>query len=276
MLWQSGRRSSNIQDRRGIGPIAGGGGGLIIVGIIVALLGGDPTPFLMEGVSRSIQMHTQESNIPKAEQDELVDFTSVVLAGTEDVWMQRFNEMGLRYVEPTMVIFSGMVQSACGTASSAVGPFYCNRDQTIYLDLEFFYELKTRFGAPGDFAQAYVIAHEVGHHVQNLLGVLEHADQQNYARSPAQRNATSVKVELMADCLSGIWAHDTQNKNLLEQGDVEEALTAASHIGDDVLQEKSSGQVVPDSFTHGSAAQRYEWFNKGFERGSLNTCNTFK
>ncbi len=276
MLWQSGRRSANLQDRRGAKSIIGGGGGLIVVGIIVALLGGDPTPFLMEGIGRSIQLHTEHSNIPKEEQDELVDFTSVVLAGTEDVWHRKFAELGVIYTEPKMIIFSGMVDSACGTASSAVGPFYCERDQTIYLDLEFFYELKTRFASPGDFAQAYVIAHEVGHHVQNLLGVLDRADRSKYAATPKKRNRISVQVELMADCLSGVWAHDTQAKNILQEGDIEEALNAASHIGDDVLQQQMQGQIVPDSFTHGTSAQRKEWFEKGFESGSVHTCNTFQ
>jgi predicted metalloprotease len=277
MRWQIGRRSSNIEDRRGIpGAALGGGGGLIIVGIVVALLGGDPTPFLMEGVSRSVtQLQTKNSAIPKAEQDELVDFVSVVLAGTEDTWRARFTALGGSYTEPHMVIFSGMVQSACGNAVSAMGPFYCPYDQTVYLDLDFFHDLKVKHGAPGDFAQAYVIAHEVGHHVQNQLGILDQVDRARNTMSRSQSNQTSVKTELMADCLAGIWAHETQQSGLLENGDVEEALNAASKIGDDVMQKQSRGVVVPDSFTHGSAAQRYHWFKTGFDTGSVDACNTF-
>lgn len=277
MLWRSGRRSENLVDRRGVPGVAvGGGGGLIVIGIIVALLGGDPTAFLVEGVNRTIQRHTQQSTLPKADQDELVDFMSVVLGGTEDVWHAKFSAMGGRYAEPTMVVFSGMVDSACGTASAAVGPFYCPLDQTIYLDLEFFHELNTRFGAPGDFAQAYVLAHEVGHHVQNLLGVLKQTTEARRRLSSAEGNRVSVKTELMADCLAGIWAHETQDKGLLESGDVEEALTAASKIGDDAIQKRTQGTVVPDSFTHGSSAQRYEWFKKGFASGDPDACNTFE
>ena len=267
MLWQSGRRSENVQDRRGVpGGIVGGGGVMLVIGVVVALLGGDPMPFLAEGLQRTIQTHTQSSSVPKAEQDQLVDFVSVVLGGTEDVWAARFKQAGASYVNPPLVIFSGVVNSACGQAARAAGPFYCPNDQTVYLDLEFFHDLKTRFGAPGDFAQAYVIAHEVGHHVQDMMGLLR----------PTRDNAQSVKTELMADCLAGIWAHDTQDKGLLENGDVQEALTAASHIGDDVLQQQSQGVVVPDSFTHGSAKQRYQWFKTGFDSGDVEACNTFR
>ncbi|MDB5477931.1 MAG: putative metalloprotease [Alphaproteobacteria bacterium] len=272
MLWQSGRRSENVSDRRGIpGGVAGGGGLLMLgIGVVVALLGGDPSQFFAEGLSRTLQTRTEASHIPQAQQDEMVDFVKVVLGGTEDVWRAKFQAMGGQYADPQMVIFSGAVNSACGRATRAVGPFYCPNDQTVYIDLEFFNELKTRFGAPGDFAQAYVIAHEVGHHVQNLTGVFEQTER--YGRS----NETSVKTELMADCLAGIWAHETQNKGLLESGDVEEALNAASHIGDDALQKQTQGVVVPDSFTHGSSAQRYQWFRTGYETGDMERCNTFR
>lgn len=278
MRWQMGRRSSNLDDRRGM-PVGliGGGGGMIAVGLIVALLGGDPTPFLQEGFSRAIQtQQLQSSNIPKEEQDKLADFVSVVLAGTEDTWHTQFNAMGMRYTEPQLVLFGGAVQSACGNAVRAMGPFYCPLDQKVYLDLDFFHELDKRFGAPGDFAQAYVVAHEVGHHVQNLLGVLDETREAQQRLPRAQANTVSVKTELMADCLAGIWAHQTQQAGLLDNGDVEEALNAASKIGDDTLQQRTRGQVVPDSFTHGSSAQRYQWFKTGFDTGQIDACNTFR
>ncbi|HEY1097101.1 MAG TPA: neutral zinc metallopeptidase [Alphaproteobacteria bacterium] len=276
MRWQNLRRSSNIEDRRGIpGGIIGGGGGLIAVGVIVALLGGDPTPFLMEGINRTIQTRTQTSPIPKAEQDEMFHFSAAILASTEETWHDAFQKLGGQYTDPHMVVFSGMTRSACGQAVQAMGPFYCPFDETIYLDLEFFQELRTRHDAPGDFAQAYIIAHEVGHHVQNQLGVLDQV-QAAKARNPHQANAISVKTELMADCLAGIWAHETQERALLENGDLEEALRAASHIGDDTLQKQQRGYIVPDSFTHGTSAQRYAWFKKGFEAGDIKACNSFE
>lgn len=278
MRWQMGRRSDNIEDRRGSGMpvgILGGGGGLIAVGVIVALLGGDPTLFLQEGLNRAMQTQTQQSRLPKDEQDKLADFVSVVLAGTEDTWNKQFAAMGMRYTEPDLVLFSGRVQSACGSAVSAMGPFYCPFDQKVYLDLDFFHQLDTEFGAPGDFAQAYVVAHEVGHHVQNLLGILDKSMAAQRRASRSEANAISVKTELMADCLAGIWAHETQDAGLLESGDVEEALHAASRIGDDNLQKQTQGYVVPDSFTHGTSAQRYSWFKTGFTSGTINDCNPF-
>lgn len=260
-------RSSNLQDRRGVSKAAlGGGGGLLLVGVVVALLGGDPTQFFVEGINRTIAVHTQNSNIPKAEQDKLVDFAGAVLTTTENVWHKRFDN----YQEPKLTIFSGAVQSACGNAVAAMGPFYCPPDETIYLDLDFFNDLKTRHNAPGDFAAAYVLAHEVGHHIQNQLGILEQT--QRLKRGP-QANTVSVNTELMADCLAGIWAHDTQD--LLDKGDIEEALQAASAVGDDTLQKRTRGQVVPDSFTHGSAASRMKWFSIGYKQGDINACNTF-
>ncbi len=273
MRWQSGRRSTNLNDARRTSKAVGGGGlALLGVGVIVALLGGDPTAFFVEGINRTIQTRTERSEIPQAEQDKLVDFVSVVLAGTEDTWNRKFQAIGRDYAEPQLVVFSGTVGTQCGNASRALGPFYCPLDQTIYLDLEFFNELSTRFGAPGDFAQAYVVAHEVGHHVQQVLGILDQADRAKSRMSRIKANAISVQVELMADCLAGVWGHETQSKNLLEDGDVEEALLAASKIGDDALQKQTQGAVVPDSFTHGTSDQRYAAFKKGFESGELEAC----
>lgn len=277
MRWDHLRRSANLQDRRGMRPgLIGGGGGLIAIGVIVALLGGDPTMFLVEGVNRTIQTRTQSSAIPKDEQDKMVQFTAAVLGTTEDTWHARFKQMGARYVEPQLVVFSGATNSGCGRAVQAMGPFYCPLDQTIYLDLEFFHALRTRHKAPGDFAQAYVIAHEVGHHVQNQLGVLDKVQQARRSLPRAKANQVSVQTELMADCLAGLWAHDTQNRDLLDDHDIAEALNAASRIGDDVLQKQQRGYVVPDSFTHGTAAQRQKAFKTGFDSGDIAQCDTFK
>jgi predicted metalloprotease len=277
MRWDHLRRSANLQDRRGVpAGVIGGGGGLIAIGVIVALLGGDPTMFLMEGINRTIQTRTQNSSIPKDEQDKMVQFTAAVLGTTEDAWHARFQQMGSRYTDPQLIVFSGTTQSACGRAAQAMGPFYCPLDQTIYLDLEFFHALRTRHKAPGDFAQAYVIAHEVGHHVQNQLGVLDKVQNARRTLPRAKANEVSVKTELMADCLAGLWAHDTQNRALLDDDDIAEALNAASMIGDDVLQKQQQGYVVPDSFTHGSAAQRQQAFKTGFDSGDINKCDTFK
>lgn len=211
-----------------------------------------------------------------AEQQEMVDFVSVVLADTEDTWNGIFESLGQTYREPTLVLFSGMVQSACGTASSAVGPFYCPADQQLYLDLTFFQQLQQRHGAPGDFAQAYVVAHEVGHHVQNLLGISQRVNELGTGRTEAEVNALSVRQELQADCFAGMWGHSANvDRQMLESGDLEEALTAASAIGDDTLQREAGQAVMPDSFTHGSSAQREKWFRRGFESGSLEACDTF-
>lgn len=265
MKWKMGRRSQNIEDRRGFGRTAatGGVGGLLALAAIVALLGGDPSALLMEGVSRALQ-GSAPTHFTETEQNEMLDFASVVLADTEDSWTRRFADKGLTYGAPTLVVFTGAVDSACGTASAAVGPFYCPLDKNLYLDLDFFYELAARHDAPGDFAQAYVIAHEIGHHVQNLTGDL------HIGGRPS--NEDSVRMELMADCYAGIWAHDTAQKNWLEQGDIEEALNAASQIGDDTLQKQAQGFAVPDSFTHGSAAQRHAAFKTGFDTGNMDAC----
>ena len=279
MRWQGRERSSNVQDRRGKGSggkMAGGGLGIIAIAIVVALLGGDPSALFQEGLNRTIGTQiSPQSRFSETEQQEMVDFVSVVLSETEDTWGRYFAAQNAQYPQPSMIIFSGGIDSGCGFAQSAVGPFYCPADQNLYIDLDFFYDLKNRHDAPGDFAQAYVIAHEVGHHLQNVLGVLDRAEQMKRGQNSAQANQISVRTELMADCLAGVWAADTNTKGLIEEGDIEEALNAASQIGDDTLQQQAQGRVVPDSFTHGSSAQRYEWFQKGYDGGMLESCDTF-
>ena len=219
----------------------------------------------------------QQSSEFSEQEQQLVDFVSVVLADTEDTWQQIFREQGGTYREPTLVLFSGRVNSACGMASAAVGPFYCPRDQQLYIDLSFFNDLRVRHGAPGDFAQAYVVAHEVGHHVQTLLGISKQVQEAGRGKSKAAVNALSVRQELQADCFAGLWGHAANNnRQLLDPGDLEEALRAATAIGDDRLQREAGGQVVPDSFTHGSSAQRVEWFRRGFDTGNIADCDTFQ
>lgn len=281
MRWEFGRRSSNVEDRRGGGggmaaPIVGGGIGTILLALVVTFLGGDPSILLDQTNNPPANQQAPAGNPPKS--DESAQFVSVVLADTEDTWNRVFQEqVGRNYQEPKLVLFSGAIQSACGYAQSAAGPFYCPRDQKVYIDLNFFRELKNRHNAPGDFAQAYVIAHEVGHHVQNQLGILSKVNQLQRQVSEVQGNQLQVRVELQADCLAGVWANHTQNsKNLqLEQGDIEEGLNAASQIGDDTLQKQARGYVVPESFTHGSSAQRVQWFKRGFQTGDVNQCDTF-
>lgn len=278
MRWKMGRRSTNVDDRRGSGggaPLVVGGGGLgvLVLALVVTLLGGDPSVILEQVATPSGQTQPQQTS---PVEDELADFTSVVLADTEDTWNAIFAEIGRDYPEPTLVLFSGAVQSACGFAQSAVGPFYCPADQKVYIDLSFYDELKRRHQAPGDFAQAYVIAHEVGHHVQNVLGISDQVRQLQSRASQAEANQLSVRLELQADCLAGVWANRADEaRNILEQGDIEEALNAASQIGDDKLQQKAQGYVVPDSFTHGSSAQRVRWFRQGLQTGDPEQCNTF-
>lgn len=273
MRWQMGRRSSNVEDRRGGGgapAVAGGGIGVIVIALIAMFLGVDPS-FILEG--------TQPSNVPQpgpGQSDELSEFVSVVLADTEDTWNPIFQQLGRNYQEPTLVLFTSQVDSACGRAQAAVGPFYCPADQKVYIDLSFYQDLRDRHQAPGDFAQAYVIAHEVGHHVQTLLGISQQVQQAKQRASTTEANQLSVLQELQADCFAGIWANHAQRaRNVLEQGDLEEALNAASQIGDDTLQKQAQGYVVPDSFTHGSSTQRVRWFKKGFQSGQLETCDTF-
>lgn len=278
MRWQMGRRSDNVEDRRGMGVpmgIAGGGIGTIILIIAGLFFGFDPS-VILQGGDPSSQVAPGPGPAPSKADDELRNFVSVVLADTEDVWRDLFRKRNAEYRDPTLVLFSGAVQSACGLAQSAVGPFYCPGDHKVYLDLSFFRDLRTRFGAPGDFAQAYVIAHEVGHHVQALLGISERVHGARQRAGEREANALSVKLELQADCFAGVWAfHAEKTRQILEAGDVEEALNAASAIGDDRLQQKSRGYVAPDSFTHGSAAQRVEWFQRGLKSGRTDQCDTF-
>ncbi|MGD9299945.1 MAG: neutral zinc metallopeptidase [Desulfobacterales bacterium] len=281
MRWRSGRRSSNVEDRRGrrIGrKTAGGGIGVIVIALIAMYFGVDPSVLLNQQGPPSVSTSSYSvSTSDTPENKQLVEFVSVVLADTEDTWHALFRQWDKTYREPTLVLFSGAVESACGFAQAAVGPFYCPRDQKVYIDLSFFNDLKSRFRAPGDFAQAYVIAHEIGHHVQTLLGISKKVHDLRSRVSKVEGNRLSVMQELQADCLAGIWAHHADKaRQILEQGDIEEALNAASSIGDDRLQKQSRGYVAPDSFTHGSSAQRVRWFRQGLETGNISQCNTFK
>jgi len=278
MLWKGGRRSSNVEDARGsgMGRVAGGGVGVVVIAVIAMLFGVDPSVILNQMAPTEPPAASSAPGGQPA-RDELTEFVSVVLADTEDTWQAIFKQMGGTYREPKLVLFSNQVRSACGFGQAAMGPFYCPADQKVYLDLGFFRELKTRFKAPGDFAQAYVVAHEVGHHVQNLLGISEKVQQARSRASEAQGNALSVRLELQADCFAGIWANHAQKaRQVIEQGDIEEALQAASSIGDDRLQMQSKGYVVPDGFTHGSSEQRVRWFKRGIESGNAKACDTFK
>jgi hypothetical protein len=281
MRWEDGRRSDNVEDRRGMGgPAVAGGIGLVgvLLAVAVALMGGDPTVVLeMMGssVNQPPPMATQ-ARWPTV-RDPQADFVSVVLADTEDTWNDQLGRRGMRYRPPTLVLFDGVVASACGTAQAAMGPFYCPNDEKVYIDLAFYRQLRQQLGAPGDFAQAYVIAHEIGHHVQHQLGIEQQVRRAQQGLSQARANQLSVRLELQADCLAGVWAHQTQaQRRTLEQGDLEEALNAASRIGDDTLQRQSTGRVRPDSFTHGSAAQRQQWFASGLRSGDMNSCDTFR
>lgn len=274
MLWQGRSGSSNVDDRRGIGGggIAVGGGILGVIALIVNyLLGGSGDGTQLPLPNQNQPMSAQE----KAEQDSQARFVSVVLKETENVWNELFTQAGQRYTEPTLVLFSGYTTSACGQASSATGPFYCPGDQDLYIDLSFYDELKERFGAPGDFAMAYVVAHEVGHHVQKLTGVSDKMQRLRQQLSEEEYNKYSVKTELQADFYAGVWAHYIKGRGLLESGDVEEAMNAANAIGDDRLQKQSQGHVVPESFTHGTSAQRMYWFRKGYETGDIRQGDTF-
>lgn len=270
MKWRGRTQSGNVVTRSGSGGLVAGGGIGLVVLLAIALLTGDPSALL-----NSLLGGGGSSNLSEERVAELTEFVTVILGDTETVWNTVFDAYGKDYAEPTLVIFSGSVSSACGTASSAVGPFYCSEDESIYLDLEFFDELETRFQAPGDFAMAYVIAHEVGHHVQNQLGILDEVHQQMASVSETEANALSVRLELQADYLSGVWAYYVQGYGYLEAGDVDEALNAASAIGDDRLQQQTQGSVVPDSFTHGTSEQRARWFKKGLTSGNLEDGDTF-
>ncbi len=270
------RRSTNVEDRRGMGMGGKGaiGGGLgIVLFLIISLLGGDPGAILNN--TNIMNPGSNVEYVETAKDKELADFVSVVLGTTEDVWSTVFNEMGYEYTEPTLVLFKDQVQSACGVAGASTGPFYCPGDSKLYIDLSFFDELSTRFKAPGDFAMAYVIAHEVGHHVQTQFGVTEQLNKARQNLSQTEFNKVSVRFELQADYLAGVWGNRVQGMGLLEAGDIEEALVAASAIGDDRIQKEAQGRVVPDSFTHGTSEQRRGWLLKGFETGNLDNWDTF-
>jgi uncharacterized protein len=290
MRWQGQRESENVEDVRRSGGMRGlpvGGRGIGIGTIIIALIAGwifgiNPLTLIgMFGGMGAPEMTQSPAGPARGESipanDEMAKFVSVILADTEDIWRAQFQQAGKQYQDPVLQLFRGYTRSACGMGQSAMGPFYCPGDQKVYIDLEFFETLRARMGAPGDFAQAYVIAHEVGHHVQNLLGITDKIDAMRGRVSQEQGNQLSVRLELQADCLAGVWAHHSQKgKGWLEQGDIEEAMNAAARIGDDALQKQSQGHVVPESFTHGSSAQRVRWFQRGLQSGSFNQCNTFE
>lgn len=271
MKWQGRRVSANVEDRRGRNALLGGGIGTIIIAIAVLLFGGNPLEYLS---NQGGQVETPYE--ASAEEQELAEFAAVVLAETEEVWTKLFAEQGLKYQYPSLVLYTGSVQSACGAASSSNGPFYCPGDQKVYLDLSFYQELKNRFKAPGEFALAYVIAHEVGHHVQHQLGILDDVNSKRGTMSTADFNKLMVKVELQADYYAGVWAHHVDRANLLEEGDIQEALAAASAVGDDRIQEEALGRANPDTFTHGTSEQRSSWFFKGFRLGTIKDGDTFK
>ncbi len=280
MKWQGRRQSTNVEDRRGTklsGTAIGGGlggGALVIIIILVLVLkfcsGGD-----LPQIPNSTNPTTESTYQATEEEEELAQFVSVVFAETEDVWTELFAKEGMEYIYPGLVLYTGYVESACGTASSATGPFYCPGDQKVYIDLSFYEELQKDFGAPGDFAMAYVIAHEVGHHIQTILGIMDDVTAIQSRVSETEANEYSVRLELQADYFAGVWAHYINRMNLLEQGDIEEALNAASAVGDDRIQKQSQGYVVPDSFTHGTSEQRQRWFYKGFESGTIEDGDTF-
>lgn len=281
MRWRGQRQSDNVEDLRGGGrtgrTVVGGGIGVLIIAAIVYFMGGDPSQVLQQ--AGGLQQTEQTGNQPyteTAEEKEAREFVATVLAQTEDVWNKLFAEMDATYKEPKLGLFSNEVQSACGIAGSATGPFYCSADDKVYIDLSFYDVLKNKLNSPGDFAMAYVIAHEVGHHVQHLMGITDKVHAMRERLSETEYNKLSVRLELQADFFAGVWAHHAhQMKNILEEGDIEEALNAAHEIGDDRLQEKSSGRVVPDAFTHGTSEQRMRWFKKGFQTGDINQGNTF-
>lgn len=277
MRWRDQRRSTNVEDRRGRGgAVAMGGGGLLVVVAIIAacIFGVDPRQILDQAPSQPRSQQQQQSDPNRTDANK--EFASTVLASTEDVWNDVFRRNGLKYREPKLVLFTNQVSSACGYASAAMGPFYCPGDNKLYLDFAFFNELKREFGAPGDFAQAYVIAHEVGHHIQNLLGTMDKVTAAQARSGKRQANQYSVALELQADCFAGIWAANVKSKGLLELGDAEEAIRAAASVGDDMIQKRTRGYVVPESFTHGSAQQRVKWFTKGFKTGDVKQCRTFE
>ncbi len=277
MRWLGGRESDNVEDRRGMstgGMVVGGGIGTVIIALIVTLLGGDPSAILGGGGSDPAVSQSAPAG-PQAD-DQAAKFTRVVLAETEDVWTKLFADQGQQYRRPTLVMFRQMTQSGCGVASEASGPFYCPEDQKVYIDLSFYDELRERFNAPGEFAMAYVVSHEIGHHVQKQLGILDKVDAARSQMDKRDANRLSVRLELQADFFAGVWAHHAQKmQNILEAGDIESALNAANAIGDDRIQRQTQGTVVRDAFTHGSSAQRVYWFTKGFKTGDLSQGDTF-
>jgi predicted metalloprotease len=278
MLWQGQRESENVEDARGSGGgggriVLGGGIGTVILVVLYLVLGGDPQALFNSQQAQLPQTAQYDSQAPR---DEASKFVSVVLADTEDAWHEIFRQMGREYQDPKLILFTDMIQSGCGFASGATGPFYCPEDQRVYIDLGFFHQLQNRLGAGGDFAEAYVIAHEVGHHVQNLLGITDRVQAAKRRVSEAEYNRLSVRLELQADFLAGVWARYADRvKHIVEEGDIEEAMRAASAVGDDRLQYRSRGYVVPDSFTHGSSEQRVRWFRRGYETGDINQGDTF-
>jgi predicted metalloprotease len=276
--------SSNVEDRRGMSRggkgIVGGGIGMVILVVVGMLFGIDPRVILgLAGTVETVQnmgaskQQVQGKSGPPS--DEMGRFVAGVLADTEKTWGTLFQQLGRQYRNPALVLFTGATPTACGTGQTAMGPFYCPLDQKVYIDLQFYQALRDKFRAPGDFAQAYVISHEVGHHVQNQLGIMQKMDEYRRRMSETQYNALSVRLELQADCFAGVWAHHAGNRNLLEAGDVEEALRAAAAIGDDTIQHRTQGRIVPDSFTHGSSEQRMRWFMTGMKSGQIAACNTF-
>ena len=273
--------SSNVEDRRGQGfggrGLIGGGIGTIVLVVLGLFFGIDPRVVL--GLADTVQQVRAPAPSPGkvgAPADDMGRFVSVVLADTEKTWNTLFRQLGRDYQEPRLVLFTGATPTACGTGQAAMGPFYCPLDQRVYVDLAFYQQLRDRFRAPGDFAQAYVIAHEVGHHVQNQLGIMQKMDAYRQRMNETQYNALSVRLELQADCFAGVWAHHANNRQLLEAGDVEEAMTAAAAIGDDTIQRRTQGRIVPESFTHGSSEQRMRWFRTGMQTGQISACNTFE
>lgn len=290
MRWQNRRRSDNIEDRRsdnspgGFGnsgggmriPLRGKSGVVILIVIVVAgYYGVDLTGLITgEPIGTTSQQQTQNRQL-SPQDEELADFTSVMLASTEDVWQSEFNKLGKQYQQPTLVIYRNGTTTACGQGKAFMGPFYCPADSKVYIDLSFYNDMKTKLGADGEFAQGYVVAHEIGHHVQHLLGIEQQVRKQQQGVSQKEANKLSVKLELQADCFAGVWGYNMNREGILDDGDLQSALNAAQAIGDDRLQQQSQGRVVPDSFTHGTSEQRYFWFKKGFETGDLNSCNTF-
>lgn len=285
MRWQNREGSTNVEDRRGSRsggglrgiPVRGKGGALLLLVVIVAgFYGIDLTPLLTGGDMSSVSVPAGAPATPSAQEQELARFTAVALKTTEDTWERVFRKAGKSYPPPTLVLYSGVTETACGYGQAAMGPFYCPADGKVYIDLAFYQDMESRLGGGGDFALGYVLAHEVGHHVQNLLGIAGEVRQRQNGMSRAEANRLSVMQELQADCFAGVWGHSMELEGILENGDLEEALRTAAAIGDDRLQKQSTGRVVPDSFTHGTSRQRYTWFKRGFDSGDPNQCNTFK